>query len=160
MYKALLIFIIGLWITLPIEAQEQEEESRKVVYDLTTGDLDKLERNLIGGIISHTTYYQSQLKELEVRVIIHGDAYKFFMKDLNNTAYAYQPALVAKRENLEKRLKSLAKQYHVSFFVCEIGVQKRKLNKKAFYPFVSFVYNAAVGLIDAQNEGYAYLFIE
>jgi intracellular sulfur oxidation DsrE/DsrF family protein len=159
MQKLLLTIMIVLSSITPLSAQE-EEESRKVVYNLTTGDMAALEKNLISGIISHTTYYQSQLKELEVRVIIHGDAYKFFMKDLNNTAYAYQEELVAKKKNLEKRLKSLAKQYHVSFFVCDIGVKKRRLDKKAFYPFVSFVYNAAVGLIDAQNEGYAYLPIE
>lgn len=28
------------------------------------------------------------------KVIIHGGAYKFFMKDLNNTAYAFEPELV------------------------------------------------------------------
>ncbi len=140
--------------------QAEEEVVKKVVYNLTTGDVKEIERRLIGGIIAHTTYYQNKLEELEVRVIIHGDAYKFFMKDLNNTAYAYQPKLVEKRVDLEKRLGTLAKQYDVKFLVCDSGVVSRKLNKKAFYPFVSMVHNAAVGLIDAQNDGYAYLAIE
>jgi len=155
--------IIGMIILLCIstlEASEQEQTSKKVVYNLTTGDITRLENSLIGGIISHTTYYQSKLQELEVRVIIHGDAYKFFMKDLNNTAYAYQPNLVEKKPTLEKRLSSLAKQYNVTFFVCEIGAKHRKLKKKAFYPFVSMVHNAAIGLIDAQNDGFAYLDIK
>ncbi len=137
-----------------------EEVVKKVVYNLKTGDIKQLERRLIGGIIAHTTYYQNKLEELEVRVIIHGDAYKFFMKDLNNTAYAYQPKLVEKKSDLEKRLGTLSKQYGVEFLVCESGVVSRKLNKKAFYPFVSMVHNAAIGLIDAQNDGYAYLSVE
>jgi len=140
--------------------QADEEVVKKVVYNLTTGDIHQIERRLIGGIIAHTTYYQNKLEELEVQVVIHGDAYKFFMKDLNNTAYAYQPNLVAKREELGKRLGSLAKQYGVEFLVCESGVISRKLNKKAFYPFVSMVHNAAIGLIDAQNDGYAYLSVD
>ncbi len=140
--------------------QSDEEIVKKVVYNLTTGDMKQLERRLIGGIISHTTYYQSKLEELDVKVIIHGDSYKFFMKDLNNTAYAYQPKLVKAQKDLGKRLGTLANQYGVTFYVCEAGVKNRKLNKKAFYPFVSMVHNAAVGLIDAQNEGYAYLAVE
>jgi len=113
-----------------------EEVVKKVVYNLTTGDIRQLERRLIGGIVAHTTYYQNKLEELKVRVVIHGDAYKFFMKDLNNTAYAYQPLLVEKKDALAKRLGTLSKQYGVEFFVCEAGVVSRKLNKKAFYPFV------------------------
>ncbi len=152
-----LIMILS-WTILAVKADE--EIVRKVVYNLKTGDIIKIERELIGGIIAHTTYYQSKLEELHVRVVIHGDAYKFFMKDLNNTAYAYQPQLVAKKSDLEKRLGTLSKQYGVKFLVCKAGVESRKLRKKAFYPFVSMVENAAIGLIDAQNEGYAYLSIE
>jgi len=140
--------------------QAEEEVVKKVVYNLTTGDVKDIEKKLIGGIIAHTTYYQNRLEELEVQVIIHGEAYKFFMKDLNNTAYAYQAKLVEKKADLEKRLGTLAKQYDVKFLVCESGVVSRKLHKKAFYPFVSMVHNAAIGLIDAQNDGYAYLGID
>jgi len=157
--KAIMIGMMLLFTLGSMLHAQKEDETRKVVYNLTSGDLEKLQTQLISGIIAHTTYYQSKLLELDVRVIIHGDAYKFFMKDLSHTAYAYQPKLVAKKENLQKRLSSLAKQYNVHFFVCEVGVKKRKLSPKAFYPFVSFVHNAAIGLIDAQNAGYAYLAI-
>ncbi len=153
-YIYLLIMILFLGTT---SAQCDEGSVKKVVYDFTSGDLKQLEKRLIGGIISHTTYYQSKLEELDVRVIIHGDGYKFFMKDLNNTAYAYQPKLLAAKNDLQKRLNTLASQYGVHFLVCEAGVKHHKLNKKAFYPFVSMVHNAAIGLIDAQNAGYAYL---
>ena len=152
------LIMIVLLSTAAIKADE--EVVKKVVYNLKTGDITKLERQLIGGIITHTTYYQNKLEELDVRVIVHGDAYKFFMKDLNHTAYAYQPKLVAKKSDLQKRLGTLSKQYGVKFLVCKAGVESRKLNKKAFSPFVSMVENAAIGLIDAQNDGYAYLAVE
>ncbi len=88
-----------------------EEVVKKVVYDLTTGDIERFEKRLIGGIVTHKNYYHGKLESLDVRVVVHGDAYKFFMYDLNGTVY----------------------------------------------PFVTFVENAAIGLIDAQNSGYAYL---
>ena len=140
-----------------VHLQAEEEVTKKVVYNLTTGDSKTLKRRLIKGIIAHKTYYQSKLQELDVRVVIHGDAYKFFMKDFNHTAYAYDAKLVKEQQELGKRLSSLAKQYDVVFEVCEAGVIAKKLPKKGFYPFVSMVHNAAIGLIDAQNAGYAYL---
>ena len=158
MHTFIKLIMIGILTVSALKADE--EVVKKVVYNLKTGDIKQLERRLIGGIIAHTTYYQNKLEELEVRVIVHGDAYKFFMKDLNNTAYAYQSKLVEKKEALGKRLGTLSKQYGVEFLVCEAGVKRKKLNKKAFYPFVSMVHNAAIGLIDAQNEGYAYLQID
>ena len=135
----------------------EEGVVKKVVYDLTTGDLKRFEQRLLGGIVAHKTYYQGKLEELEVRVVVHGDAYKFFMQDLRGTPYLKQSDLVKAHDALEKRIKTLATQYGVVFLVCDVGVTKRKLRHKAFYPFVHFVHNAAIGLIDAQNAGYAYL---
>jgi len=155
------IFDILVLIALSLSTlQSDDEVVKKVVYNLSTGDINKIERLLIKGIVAHKTYYQNKLEELDVRVVIHGDSYKFFMKDFNNTAYAYQPKLVEKQKEIGVRLSSLHKQYGVKFLVCEAGVIKKKLNKKAFYPFISMVHNAAIGLIDAQNEGYAYLSID
>ncbi len=135
----------------------EETVVKKVVYDLTTGDLKRFERRLLSGIVAHKTYYESKLQELEVRVVIHGDAYKFFMHDLSGTPYLSQHGLVAAKATLGKRIKTLATQYGVHFMVCEVGTRERKLRKKAFYPFITFVRNAAIGLIDAQNAGFAYL---
>jgi len=154
--KVIMILILGITTAY----SDEEEVVKKVVYNLTTGDITKIEKKLIGGVIAHTTYYQNKLEALDVIVVVHGDAYKFFMKDLNNTAYAYDPKLVKVQKELGKRLGTLAKQYGVKFQVCESGVKHRKLNPKAFYPFTSMVHNAAIGLIDAQNDGYAYLSIK
>jgi len=84
---------------------------------------------------------------LDVRVIVHGDGYKFFRNDMDSKEY----------KALAKRLYSLSKNYNVSFEICEAGVKERKLTAKNFYPFVSMVPNSTIGLIDAQNEGFAYI---
>jgi len=155
--KRLAGFLILVLLGLTQQAVAEEEVVKKVVYDLTTGEIQRFETGLLSGIVAHKTYYHSKLEELDVRVVVHGRAYKFFMQDLNNTAFAFEKSLVAKKEALGKRLKTLARQYGVHFQVCLAGVKHRDLDTKAFYPFVTFVHNAAVGLIDAQNEGYAYL---
>ena len=149
-------FLLILLLSLLLSATESEPIVKKVVYDLTTGDLKKLEKNLLSGIVAHKNHYEGKLQELEVRVVIHGDSYKFFMSDLNGTNYNSQKDLVEVKEKLSKRLESLAKNYGVEFFVCEVGVKSRKLNSKAFYPFVEMVVNASVALIDAQYEGFGY----
>jgi len=133
---------------------------KKAVYNLTTGDVETIEKRLIGSIISNSDYYQSKLQEYKVIVVIHGDAYKFFMKDLNNTAYAFDNKLLEKKTELGKRLDSLSKLYDVKFEVCEVGVKNRHLDPKAFYPYVGMVHNAMIGLVDAQNDGYAYIPID
>jgi len=135
----------------------EEEVVKKVVYDLTTGDIERFQKRLIGGIVTHKNYYHGKLESLDVRVVVHGDAYKFFMHDLNGTVYHFNRRLVKRRVELGKRLKTLAEQYDVKFEVCKAGVRNHHLDPKAFYPFVTFVENAAIGLIDAQNSGYAYL---
>ena len=149
--------IIVLFILFSVAAVAEEGIVKKVVYDLTTGDIKRFEKNLLSGIVAHQIYYQNRLEELEVQVIVHGDAYKFFMKDLSHTLYQKEKNLLKTKDSLGKRLNTLAKQYNVIFLVCRIGTIDRKLDTKAFYPFVSFVQSAPVGLIDAQNKGYAYL---
>lgn len=64
----------------------KDNEVRKVVFDLRTGDIKKFE-NTINGIAKHIDYYESQLKTLKVVIVAHGDSYKFFLKDLSKTPY-------------------------------------------------------------------------
>jgi len=157
--KKLNFIYIGILLLLlsSYSMAKENQTEKKVVYDLTTSDIVMVEKRLIGSIISNHEYYQSKLQEYKVKVVIHGDAYKFFMQDLNNTAYAFDKKLVEKKSELGKRLESLSKLYGVEFEVCEVGVKSRTLNPKAFYPFVVMVHNAIIGLVDAQNDGYAYV---
>ena len=150
-------FSIVLLLFGAVSLFAEEEVVKQVVYDLTTGDLKRFETRLLSGIVAHKTYYHSKLEELDVIVVVHGDAYKFFMKDLRHTPYVREQNLLAAQKALGKRVTTLATQYGVKFLVCKIGTVERGLEPKAFYPFVRFVHNAAIALIDAQDSGYAYL---
>ncbi len=134
-----------------------EDVVHKVVFDLTTGNQKVLEKSIISGIIAQKNYYGDKLEELEVAVVIHGDAYKFFVKALSSTKYKNETLLLKTREVLEKRLQSLNRDYHVEFLICEVGMKKNGLTEKDIYPFVTPVANSTIGLIEKQNEGYAYI---
>jgi intracellular sulfur oxidation DsrE/DsrF family protein len=125
-------------------AAEENSNEIKAVYDLKTGDSKTLERTLISGVMKNSVYYQDQLQELNVKVVVHGDSYKFFQKD-NNMA------------EIAKKLKTLHESYGVEFEICKAGLKKNNIPEQSIYPFVKIIPNATIGLIGAQNKGYAYI---
>ena len=133
------------------------EQTMKVVIDLTTGDLHTFESKILKGIVAHKTYYEGKLKTLDVAVVIHGNAYKFFVKDPAHSPFKADAALLKASGELAKRIAVLADTYDVAFLMCQSGMEAKKLETKNVYDFVKTVPNAGIGLIDKQNEGYAYL---
>ena len=133
------------------------EQTMKVVIDLTTGDLHTFESKILKGIVAHKTYYEGKLKTLDVAVVIHGNAYKFFVKDPAHSPFKADAALLKASGELAKRIAVLADTYDVAFLMCQSGMEAKKLETKDIYDFVKTVPNAGIGLIDKQNEGYAYL---
>ncbi len=136
---------------------QADGEVAKVVFDLTTGNLQTFEKKVLKGIAVHKAHYEGQLKELEVAVVIHGGAYKFFVKDLKRSPFSSDKELVKARPELEKRIAALAEIYEVAFLMCDSGRVSNKLQKDAIYDFVTMVPNAAIGLIDKQQEGFSYI---
>ncbi len=132
-------------------------DEKKVVVDLKTGDIKRFKFYLLSGLTSMAEYYKNNLEELKAVVVIHGDAYKFFIKDLNNSPYKNDSELKRNQKELGERLKNLAKIYKVRFEMCEIGMKNKKIPKESLYPFVNLSYSAGISLVDWQNKGYAYL---
>jgi uncharacterized protein len=131
--------------------------TKKVVYNLTTSDVSTFEKKILKGIVANKTHYESTLDELDVAVVIHGGAYRFFVKDLDKTVYKDDAKLQKVYAELKKRIKSMAETYDVEFLMCGVGMKKNGLTKKTVVDFVEVVPNASIGLIDKQNEGYAYI---
>ena len=134
-----------------------QEDSAKVVYDLTTKDLKNFELRILSATVSNKTHYESTLRELDVTVVIHGGAYKFFLKDPENSKFKDEKALISTHRSLGKRIETLANTYDVQFLVCGVGLRKHGLEKKDIYDFVKIIPTSTIGLIDKQNEGYAYV---
>ena len=58
---------------------------------------------------------------------------------------------------LKKGIASATQTYEIEFLMCEASLPKNKLLEKDIYKFVKMVPNSTIGLIDKQNEGYAYI---
>lgn len=155
--KEIIMKKILILLSLTLSFLHAESESIKVVYDLTTSNVTKFEKYILKGIVMNSEHYHSQLKELEVSVVIHGGAYKYFVKDLPATSFKNDTNLSKVYTELKKRVATLADTYDVEFLMCRAGMKKNRLIKKDIVEYVTIIPNASIGLIDKQNEGFAYL---
>jgi intracellular sulfur oxidation DsrE/DsrF family protein len=149
MKQLLLTLLLGMCLSA--------QEGYKAVYDLATSKLETIENRFIKGVVANKNHYENKLQELEVRVIIHGGAYKFFVKDPEKTVFKGDEELAKADKNLLSRLRALQESYDVKFYMCQAGATSKKLTREDVYEFVEFIPNTTIGLIDAQNEGFAYV---
>lgn len=148
------VFIAMMIVLVTLYAQEG---TKKVVYDLTTDSTEKFSKNILSGIVFQKNHFESKLEDLQVMVVIHGQAYRFFLKSTENTKFASDQALVQKHADLLKRIESLHKNYGVKFMACESGLKNHNLVPDQLIPLVQLIPTSTTGLINAQNDGYAYI---
>ncbi|PHM18550.1 MAG: hypothetical protein CJD30_01120 [Sulfuricurvum sp. PD_MW2] len=134
-----------------------EEGIKKVVFDLKTGSIETFEKKVLQGIAFHKTHYEGKLEKLDATVVIHGDAYKFFVKDLTNSPYKNDKKLSTVHDQLSKRITAMSSTYEVEFLMCEATMRTLKIDKSNIYDFVKLTPNSTIGLIDKQQEGYSYI---
>lgn len=144
--------MLKILLTLLLALSVYAQEAHKVVFDLTTGDLPTFEQKILKGIVAHKNYFEGRLQELDVAVVIHDNAYKFFMKDPKTL-----PGGGSIPAELGRRIATLADTYDVVFLMCRSGMDKHGIKTEDVLPFVATIPNAGIGLIEKQNEGYAYL---
>ena len=145
--------ILGLLLSLTsLMAAEQ-----KVVFDLTSGDVATIEKHLIKNIEGLAGYYKANDIDFKAVVVISGDAYKYFVQDLENSRFKGKLKVARAQKTLEPRLEKLHTKYGVEFDMCKAGMKARNIDKKVLYSYVKTDLNKSVYLIKWQNEGYAYL---
>lgn len=132
-------------------------ETKKIMIDLKTGDFESFDKAFLKGLPGTIDYFSSQGETVDVAVVIHGDAYKFFVQNLNNTSYGMDESLVKHQELIQQRLEEMLKKYRIHLEVCMSGMHKRGILSQDLYPFVTPIKSAMVGLVKWQNEGYAYV---
>ena len=129
----------------------------KVVYDLTSGDIHTIEHKLIRSVTAVARYYLPKENEAKIMVVISGDAYKFFIDDLEKSPYAEDDKLDETQMYFKPLLANLYEVYGVTFHMCSTGMESRKIKKSSLYDYVNADKMKSVYLIDAQNDGYAYM---
>lgn len=154
MKKLLLVLLLFLGVL------QAESDVKKALFDLTTSDLATIEKRLINGIAFSNKHYKSVGGGVDIRVVIHGGSYKFFVKDVSKTKCKEDKKLQAKEKEIHKKLRMLADTYDVKFLMCGVGMKAREIKKDNILDFVEVIPSAMIGLIDAQNEGYAFVPID
>ena len=132
-------------------------DEAKVVYDLSSGESTKIEKHLIKSINALLKHYKNEKKELKIIVVISGKAYKYFVSDLKNSPYALDKDALDMQEKFKQSLTNLNDDHAVTFNMCSTGMKARKIDKKTLYNFVHADVMKSVYLIEAQNDGYAYM---
>jgi len=150
--KKIILLLVSTFTLLLADAP-----SLKVVYDLTTQNQKDFERKILKAIVANKAYYEGKLQELDVTVVIHGGAYRYFTVDPAKTEYKTDKTLLANYAELKKRIKSMSDTYDVEFLMCGAGMPKHGLKAKDIVSYVKIIPNSTIGLIDRQNEGYAYI---
>ncbi|MDD3495649.1 MAG: DsrE family protein [Dysgonamonadaceae bacterium] len=144
-----------LILVIFVEFLSAEGVVKKALFALTTSDVSTLESRLIKGVAFNAAHYQSVNAKLDMIVVIHGGAYKFFVKDISKTKCKSDPVFQAKAKEIHEKLAALAKTYNVTFYMCGVGMKAREIKKENILEFVRVAPSAMVALIDAQNDGYA-----
>jgi len=145
-------FILSFLLVVSVYADEA-----KVVFDLTTSSMQNFEKNIFKGIVTNKAHYESELQALDAVVVIHGGAYKFFVKDPKHSPFQGDSELIEAHDSLRKRIISMVENYDVTFLMCKAALGRNGLKESDIYNFVTLIPNSTLGLIQKQNEGYAYI---
>jgi uncharacterized protein len=132
-------------------------QDRKAVYDLTSGDAEKIESRLLNGIKFLTDYYKNQHDEFKAVVVISGNSYKYFIEDLENSPYKDEKDLLEVQKKFRPLLKELNDDYGVRFDMCGAGMKARNIKAESLYSFVHSDKAQPIYMINWQNKGYAYM---
>lgn len=128
----------------------------KVVYDLRTGDAKKINSNL-QSLKAVANHYIDKKSDYKIAVVIGGDAYKFFVDDLQFSPYDKDAELKALKPKIGPKLRELAEVYDVNFTMCDVGIEYRVIPEDSLYNFVEAKKTRSIYLIEFQNDGYAYI---
>jgi len=151
--KLLITLVISTFLNMGV----LYADTAKVVYDLSTGDINKIEKQLLNSVTAVAKYYAAEKKTLKVIVVISGDAYKYFIEDLGASPYASDQEAVGMQKKFKPRLAELNDTYGVTFYMCSSGMKARQIGRDSLYKYVHADMMKSVYLIDAQNNGYAYM---
>lgn len=132
-------------------------DTKKIVVDLTTGDLETFKTRLLTGLPGTIKYFTAQGDKVDVAIVIHGDAYKYFVENLENTKFWADEQLANAQDELRGKLTEMRKSYGITFEMCQVGMNKRGILSADIYKFVTPIKSAMVGLVSWQNKGYAYI---
>ncbi|MBE9539477.1 MAG: DsrE family protein [Proteobacteria bacterium] len=146
-----------LLLSLILFSSFSQAGEKKAMFDLTSGDAERIEQRIVGAIKFLSNYYEKEGDEFKAVVVISGKSYKYFIKDLDNSPYKGDKELAMAQKKLEPMLLELHEKYGVRFDMCGGGMRARNIKAESLYSYVHTDKMKYVYIINWQNEGYAYV---
>ena len=137
MKKIILTFLLSLTLLYATEY--------KVVFDLTSGNEKRIKKDLISNLTDMRKFYQKRGDTLKSAVVISGNSFKFFRKDLST--------------KLSLDLKELALS-GTEFKICSAGMRRLHIPENSIIDYVSPEFNSESSIIEYLDEGYYPLTID
>ena len=126
----------------------------KVIYNLQTGSEKKFTGAILEGIPKLKEHYESQGDTLDVVVIISNKAYKFFIKDLENSSDIDMDGVKEMQHRVAIKIQKLSLE-SVRFEICSVGMTKHAITEEILYGYVHPAFNRTASLIEWQGKGYS-----
>lgn len=119
---------------------------QKVLYDLTSGDENKI-NNILDRASLLNKLYNNDPFDASIVIIIHGQAIPLFTK-----------ALFEKHRNTMQRVHNLALSSRIEYRMCQASAKIQGFKPSDIHGFVKMVPMADAEIVKLQNEeGYAYI---
>lgn len=157
-----LLYTLLLVLSLPMAgaAVAEDDGVARVVYHADFADPRRFSA-MLTSINNMVTHYQNELIDYDVRIVFVAHGIRFVTDStMDDTPFAADAALEARRDNLRGRLASLRDVQGVRLELCDITRSQVSLPADRLYENVELVPSGVVRIADLQREGFAYIKIE
>ncbi|MBN9442736.1 DsrE family protein [Bosea sp. (in: a-proteobacteria)] len=134
-------------------AELKKEADIACLYHCDFGDAARFEQ-MLTNIANHYSAYDADPFALQLAIVAHGAGVKFFLKDLEGTAWAGDAAAMKSFDRVEALAKNGLKVH-----LCEITFQRNRIDKAKAREaaFASFVPSGVATVAALQAKGFAYM---
>ncbi|HZF71440.1 DsrE family protein [Sulfuricurvum sp.] len=151
--KTVALMIAFLATFAPLQAQQVEDETIKIVYQCDFSDEERFNRmiNTLNNLVSQ---YQQNLTDYKIDVVALGSCLPYVMKDFTGTSLSKTPNL----EETQKRLSSLmVSSGNVKLLACQNTMKKKNVKPEQILDKVELTPSGIAKVIEDQRNGYAYI---
>ncbi len=156
------LIVVGALGSAIVVAQDSasDEGVVKVVYHADFADPRRFSA-MLTSIYNMATTYENDLVDYDIRIVFVAHGIRFITDDkLKDTPFAADEKLLARKDNLRGRLRSLHTTKGVKLELCDITRTQVNKPKDIFYKMVGFVRSGVVRIAELQSKGFAYIKVE
>lgn len=158
LHAALLGLALLLGTTAP--ARAADDGVVRVVYHADFADPRRFSA-MLTSIHNMVTTYENELVDYDVRIVFVAHGIRFVTDDkLEQSPFAADAELEARRDNLKGRLSALNETRGVKLELCEITRSQINLPADRLYPAVEAVTSGVVRIAELQHQGFSYIKVE